>query len=439
MQQLIRRHTQTLAELPSDQESERVRSYLFLGTQKYKMTHAIGFILLPLHISVFLFLSGLIIFLFTISNAMAIVLTVAVVSVVLPYTVLTILPIADDACPYSTPMSQVSWFLWYTTASIAASVCRWAVERFRYYLKLCGEDGPLAGRLSDWSKILKDNINMNREYLKDGLRGNIFWHTKRAPLDVDLSTLTWLLQRPIMGRNKDKLQELVDSIPPQIVVQLSHLEAESGKKTFRDHLSKLFQDCLYNKDKLEEPKRSQRLQIYLDDFYQIVKPSSHPDKDPEMILQYMWSNFKDLETVRELRDHSDPAIRIFSHSICAHLSRNIVRKSKPDDLEQSWLRDFVGKTQADANFDQSKWDSFNLESFVFGVFPRVGDVLFVKPEHASCFVETLAVLMKAGNTSAPSKEIFSQQIFSFIGHQWETRERSEVADKLRQCFASLIP
>ncbi|KAI0279015.1 hypothetical protein BGY98DRAFT_907277, partial [Russula aff. rugulosa BPL654] len=63
VQQLIRRHSQTLAELPSDQESERVRSYLFLGTQKYKMTHAIGFILLPLHISVFLFLSGLIIFL----------------------------------------------------------------------------------------------------------------------------------------------------------------------------------------------------------------------------------------------------------------------------------------------------------------------------------------------------------------------------------------
>jgi len=276
------------------------------------------------------------------------------------------------------------------------------------------------------------------------LRGNIFQHAKTAPVAVDLSTLTWLLQRPIMGE-KGKLQEFVKSIPPQILVQLSSLESESGKKTLRDHLFNLFQDCLGNKDKLEPKERSERLEICLDAFYQIVKPSSLLDKDPEMVLQYVWSNFKDLEHVRKLWDDSDPAIRIFSRSICAHLSRNILRKSKPDKSEQRWLREFVGKKPEDAIFDPqspnhlSKWDRFILVSFVYGVFPCLRDGLTVKPEHAACFVETLAVLMNPGNSGALSEEIFSEEIDSFI--EWakesdhEHDEHHEVAAKLDQLFS----
>lgn len=441
VQQWIRRYTQTLAELPSDQE--RVRSCLFLGTQKYKMSHAIGLIPLPLHISVFLFFSGLIIFLFTISNTIAIVLTVAVVFIGVLYVALTVLPITDDVCPYFTPLSDFWWYMQHTVFSTAASLLRLVVEQFR------NRSGPYLGgrpgRLSNWSDFLKDVIEKNKLHLKNGLRGNIFQHAKTAPVDVDLSTLTWLLQRPTMGE-KGKLQTFIDSIPPQILVQLSSLEADSGKKTIRDHLSNLFQGCLGNKDKLGDNERGQRLQICLDAFYQIVKPSS---EGPEMVLQYVWSNFKELDPVRKLWDDMDPAypaIRIFSRAICAHLSRNILRKSKPDISETNWLRAFVGKKQEDAIFDPqlpnhlSTWDHFILESFVFGVFPCVKDGLFPKPEHAACFVETLAVLMNAGNSSALSKEIFSEEIFSFI--EWvkegDHEDRDEVVAKLNKLFSQFL-
>jgi len=444
VQQWIRRYNQTLAELASDQE--RVRSCLFIGTQKYKMSHAIGLIPLPLHISVFLFFAGLIVFLFSISHVIAVVLTVAVVFIGFLYAVLTILPSTDDICPYFTPMSDTWWYLQHTIFTAAATVCHLVVEQFR---NRSGPDlGARPGRLSNWSKFLKDTIEVNKGHLKDGLRGNIFQHAKTAPDDVDLLTLTWLLQRPIMG-DKGKLQAFIDSIPPRILVQLSSLEAESGKKkkkkNIRDHLSNLFQSCLGNKDKLEEAERNQRLQICLDAFYHIVKPSSLPDKNPEMVLQYVWSNFKD-NSVRQLWDDNDPAIRIFSRSICAHLSRNILRKSKPDNWEQTWLREFVGKRPQDALFDPelpshlSTWDHVILESFVFGVFPCLKDGLFVKPEHAACFVETLAVLMNAGNSGALSKEIFSEEIFSFI--EWakesDREHHNEVATKLDQLFCKFF-
>ncbi|KAF8493460.1 hypothetical protein F5888DRAFT_827922 [Russula emetica] len=443
VQQWIRRYTQTLADLKLTTDQERVRSCLFLGTQKYKMSHAIGLIPLPLHISVFLFFSGLIVFLFTISNAIAIVITVAVVLIGLLYAGLTILPITDDVCPYFTPMSDVWWYIQHSIVSAGVSGCHLALEQFRN--RSGAIIGARPGRLSNWSDFLKDTIDRNRGHLKDGLRGNIFRHAKTAPVDVDLSTLTWLLQRPIMGE-KGKLQGFIESIPPQILVQLSFLEAESGKKTIRDHLFNLFQDCLGNKDKLQPKERSQRLGICLDAFYQIVKPSSFLDKDPEMVLQYVWSNFKDLDPVRKLWDDSDPAIRIFSRSICAHLSRNILRKSKPDKSEQSWLREFVGKQPEDAIFDPqlpnylSTWDHFILVSFVYGVFPCLKDGFLVKHEHAACFVETLAVLMNAGNSGKLSKEIFSEEIFSFI--EWAKDDdhvhHDEVAAKLDELFSKFF-
>ena len=446
VQQWIRRYAQTLAELTDTASgNQRVRSCLFIGSQKYKLSHAIGLIPLPLHISVFLFLSGLIIFLFTISNAIAIVLTVAVVLIGLAYVVLTILPIIDEVCPYFTPMSYVWWNLYHYILSAAVSGCYFVVERFRNYSGSDSDEEAGPGRLSNLSEFLKNTMKVIREHLKDGLHGNIFRYAKKnASANMDLITLTWLLQRPLMG-DKSELQKFIHSIPPQILVQLSSLESEFGKKTICDHLSNLFQDCLYNKDNLKEPERIQRLQICLEALYQIVKSSSLPDEEPA-VLQYVWSDFKDLKTVRNLWNHSDPSIRIFSRSICAQLSRNILRKSKPDNSEQSWLRDFVGKTQADTIPGPSspdpllKWDHFILESFVFGVFPCLKDDIFVKPEQASCFVETLAVLMNPWNSGVLSKEIFSEEMFSFI--EWakdDVREHhDEVAAKLDQYFNKLF-
>ena len=107
-----------------------------------------------------------------------------------------------------------------------------------------------------------------------------------------------------------ELQAFVASIPPQTLIQLSSLKAESRTKTICDYLFDLFQSCLGNKDRLDETeRRNQRLRICLEDFYQIVKPSSLPN--PELVLRYVWPNFKVLDPVRRLWDDSDPAISIF--------------------------------------------------------------------------------------------------------------------------------
>jgi hypothetical protein len=435
VQQWIRRYTQTLEELGGDQE--HIRSRLFLGTQRYHMSHAIGFIPLPLHVSVFLFFSGLIIFLFTISHAMATVVTIAVGIVGLLYLGLTILPIFDDVCPYFTPMSGAAWYLWHIYL-IAAAFC---VHRLLGLFRAGGR--PLLGevwshrpgKLSKWSDTLEEYIYKNKERLKTGLRGK---HSQAVAAAVDLKALTWLLKRPAMADNS-KFQDFVKSIPEQTLVQLSSLDAESGEKTIRDHLSSLFQSCIHRTYRLDETARSQRLLICLNAFHHIVKPSTLPDEIYEAVLDDVWSNnFKDIESVRELWTNSDLAIRVNSRSICAHLARNLFRKPPFElgELERRWLQEVVGQPESAlfGSVHLSTQDHFNLQSFVFGVLSSQKDDLLI--DHATRFAETLAVLMNAGSSGALSREIFSEEISSFI--EWSEKSdyqhRDKVAAKLRKMF-----
>ena len=69
LQQWARRYTQ-MPQIPSlVSQRARVCSYLFLGTLKYKMNFAVETVPTLLHISVFLFFIGLVIFFFTINKA----------------------------------------------------------------------------------------------------------------------------------------------------------------------------------------------------------------------------------------------------------------------------------------------------------------------------------------------------------------------------------
>jgi hypothetical protein len=453
VRQWSRRYSQTLKELSGEQR--RVQSCLFLGAQRYRMTHAIGLVPLPLHVSVFLFFAGLIVFLWPISHTMAIVVTVALTTIGTMYAALTILPIIDDICPYFTPMSDAAWYLWYTSRSATAMCFHWILERFRegYYWtrkrfwrgseseRYDGEDQlPKQDKLSKLSETLKRIIKKNNDLIKGGSRKTIFRHAEKVSDNVDLRALTWLLQRPVMG-DKNKFQEFIDSIPERTLIQLSSRDAVSGEKTIREHLSELFWSCTASgKSELKEPERSARLLVCLDAYHHIVKPSTLlPDEDYETVIGDVWSNFKDTKLVQDLWDHSKPAIRVTSRSICALLARNLFRKpSKLEESERRWLRYVVDKPDSEIGpqVHLSIRDHLNLQSFAFGVLSDQKPKEELSVKNTARFAETLAILMNAGSSGALSMEIFSEEISSFIewAEKGDLQNHDEVAHNLRMMF-----
>ena len=85
------------------------RSFLFVGTLTYNLDRAVSVTIMLLHLSVFLFLVGLVIFFFTIYKIVATVVSVAVGLFAVVYLTLTVLACIDRSCPYRTPLSNVWW------------------------------------------------------------------------------------------------------------------------------------------------------------------------------------------------------------------------------------------------------------------------------------------------------------------------------------------
>ena len=83
--------------------------FLFLNTLTYDMDRAFLMTIILLHLSVFLFLVGLVIFFFTINKIVATVVLIAVGLFGVVYFTLSILACIDRSCPYRTPLSDVWW------------------------------------------------------------------------------------------------------------------------------------------------------------------------------------------------------------------------------------------------------------------------------------------------------------------------------------------
>ena len=444
-QQWVGRYNQMSQGLPSHQG--RVRSFLFRGAQKYSLSNVIKVMPILLNVSVFLFLFGLILFLFTISRVLATMVTVCTGLFGLAYMALTILPTIHGFCPYFTPMSGVWWYLWHIPLSAVAYAHQWIVGPLR------ADSESLPCHLNEGksleqgtpikeSRVFGHAIQKHRQRVKDGLRQSVIQQALDAPLAADIKALTWLLQRPTMA-DKGNIQEFVDSIPGVTLFQLScgRDPVDSREITIHAHLSNLLQSCIQGTTELEKDARRRRLLVCLDALHHIVEYSPIPNgvspSDTDMALKHVWPNFKDVELVRGLWADNDPAVRVTSRSICTHLARHLLRRHPLEKSEQTWLHEIMGDP-ASETYPPDRVaiaDHRNLMSFVYGVLSNC-TYDFFNVKSITRFAESLAVLMNAGRSAALNRDIFEGELTSLIEQVENTdhRNRDEVVEKLRKMF-----
>jgi hypothetical protein len=109
--QWARRFTQLHRILNTNTSRDRTHIRLFgcCGTLRYDVHRAVSMIVVFLHLSLFLFLVGLVVFFFRINKPVAIVVSMVVGLVGMVYFTITILACVDRDSPYHTPMSGVWW------------------------------------------------------------------------------------------------------------------------------------------------------------------------------------------------------------------------------------------------------------------------------------------------------------------------------------------
>jgi len=118
----------------------RTREYLFEGVQAFRLSQAVEAVPALLHVSVFLFFTGLVGFLFSIDSTVGRVILGVLCFFRRIYILLTFLPNVRPNCPYRTPFSRDSlkWFLVLPTAPALLGIysLRCVIRRDRFKIRM---------------------------------------------------------------------------------------------------------------------------------------------------------------------------------------------------------------------------------------------------------------------------------------------------------------
>jgi len=264
--------------LSASKECARVCSILFFGTEKYRMHLAVTTAPTLIHLSVFLFFTGLVIFFFTISKSVANVILISVGFFGLAYFALTILPCIDYHCPYRTPMSSVLWYIYHTSLFSVALFLRWLLRLLHRYLVPYNFGDVTSFRqriLTRCFQTIDSSAKKHQQNLMDGFWRSIVQGALDAPVLVDLKALTWLFWWTGLAETS-KVQEFVANIPGGTIVQLMSGPIKSGRIVFRDHLLSLLRSCTPGTVWLDEGMRRRRLLVCLNAIHHIAKASTLP-------------------------------------------------------------------------------------------------------------------------------------------------------------------
>ena len=344
LQQWARRYVET-PNLPSKPNHRaRVRSFLFLGTERHKMRLAVQIAPALLHLSVYLFFAGLVVVFHTINKKVAIAVDVSVGLFGLAYLVLSILPCLDVKSPYRTPMTGILWYPLHAVLYLATRFVRWLVKRLHGCMVPFDSDPEnMTHRqhvLVGWLDLWKNSFKTHYRYIEEGLGKSIIYDAIYTQEDGDHRIVTRLFHLLSLG-DKGKLRKFAASIPRDKVLELIPLfDPKSGKIALQEPLRILLQSCtagthLAGSDE-EERKRS--LRVCLDAIHCISKAPNVPD------LNSVRTNFANIGLMRALWEDADAAVRFTSRSICALLAKKVVREPL-EEPQLRWLHDVTGENR----------------------------------------------------------------------------------------------
>ena len=421
--------------IPADRA--RIRTVLFFGTEKYFMKSSMEVTLGLLHVSVFLFYTGLVIFFLTINEQVFKVIFIPFMFFGSSYFFITIFPWLDHGCTYSTPMTDQVWSLWHGSLSFAAR-CLGVLLRFFCRVPYdLGDATTFTQRTVALS--IKEFAKLYEGRLRDGFLKNVVKYAINERENTDVNALTWSF-RLLALAEKSKIQTFIASIPGKRVVELFKQgnPSDSGTITFRHHLSTLFRATCAPNTGLTEETRKDRLLVCLNAIHHVAKDSSVLPSSPSFsssLLDDIRSNFANMALMRPLWADRDPAIRVTARSICALLARQLLRKSDLDVGEKSWLQDVMGRPSStidSARNNLATVNNMNVDSFVNGVLSHQPEDL---PAQATLFKETLNDIMNHRNSQTSLQtDTFEERLSSLIrwmeqeeGHQ----DRDNVLNTLR--------
>ncbi|KAH9166550.1 hypothetical protein EDB89DRAFT_2232827 [Lactarius sanguifluus] len=175
----------------------RLRSFFSEGVERFHLAFAVEAIPALLHISVFLFLTGLVISLFTIHHTIAYIILAATVAGGLVYMMITVMPVFYHNSPYHSPLSALAWDVPRKTARIFLSAFHYIVQHTRFIR--ADSISSLTTRILECKKRLSVSMVKAAEDTAD-----------KQHWSIDARALSWTLDK---SDEESELEKFIAGVP----------------------------------------------------------------------------------------------------------------------------------------------------------------------------------------------------------------------------------
>ena len=179
----------------SPEKRARIRALFANGVDKMNIPWAVEGLPTLLHLSLFLFFSGLVIFLFNVDQEVfiCVVLWIGIFSVV--YVLITMLPLIRQDSPYYSPLSILAWF---------------SYTGVRYViLKAVASDDRRFRRLATWHRYCYLR-NRYRGWMLGGMEKKAEEMAEERSSKIDIDILHWTISA--LG-DDDSLEKFIEALP----------------------------------------------------------------------------------------------------------------------------------------------------------------------------------------------------------------------------------
>ena len=433
-QQWSRRYLELTRHRVAPHKRARTRAYLYHGVGSFNMSRVIKAMPVLLHLSIFLFFIGLIDYLLNLNTTIGFWIFGVISAFTVFYMALTFSPSIYLNCPYSTPLSAMSWR--FTQRLFLITL---------YFIR--GLHAFLSGRrptnqLTPEQRRVKARIDERRKWLRLGLRHSIMHIATEAPQTRDEDALSWTLT--VLNDDRE-FEDFVagvpgffesTSVPNASSTMLSLMGARDSYPEQIDPIlgsciSDLLETCVQGASALREEMRSNRLRVCMRTLWYFANEYNQRAHTTPLPA-YVCKAFANPEMTIRIQSEEDLAAHLigccFSSLIVRRLTQDINSRTnqvpRVTEAELESLATILGKTHVEVEALIGQPSAISLaiiESLTSGKVKTLVEKRFPS-EVQDIFLKTLNILF--ADDPRPNAKLGRDLVAVF-------RERTPLGRRLR--------
>ena len=445
-QQWSRRYLELTRHRVAPHKRARTRAYMYHGIESFKMSRAVKAMPVLLHLSIFLFFIGLIDYLLNLNPTIGFWIFGVISAFTVFYLALTLSPSIYLNCPYSTPLSEISWRFSQRLFLITLYFIRGLEESLPTFLfsgrRPTNQLTPEENWWTQWRNTVKARIDERRKWLRLGLRHSIMHIATEAPQTRDEDALSWTLT--VLNDDRE-FEDFVagvpgffesTSVPNASSTMLSLMEdrdsyPEQIDPILGSRINDLLETCVQGASALREEMRSNRLRVCMRTLWYFANEYNQRAHTTPLPA-YVCKAFANPEMTIRIQSEEDLAAHLigccFSSLIVRRLTQDINSRTnqvpRVTEAELESLATILGKTHVEVEALIGQPSAISLaiiESLTSGKVKTLVEKRFPS-EVQDIFLKTLNILF--ADDPRPNAKLGRDLVAVF-------RERTPLGRRLR--------